>query len=71
MLIAAPTVTNAGSVGSSSVTEPYCGWKPHQSGECVKDALGSTRCRPAGTWPAKPGSTGVMPYSRIAARIVF
>ncbi|TEB18432.1 hypothetical protein C9890_0382 [Perkinsus sp. BL_2016] len=24
---------------------------------------------PAGTWPANPGSTGVMPYARMAARM--
>ena len=32
--------------------------------------LGSTRWMAAGTRPDHPGSTGVMPYARIAARML-
>lgn len=71
LLIAVPTIKKAGSVGSRSVTLPNVALNPHQSAVCEKEADGKTRWRAEGTCPAKPGSTGTIPYARIAATIVF
>lgn len=40
LFMAAPSVAKSASVGSSSVSLPYCGSNPHQSLECVKLELG-------------------------------